>query len=176
MLCIRSVVQILRKKNTPLFKCIGYCKFKDCLIKCTWKWFPKKYDFNDDQHARSIIFIQQSLKESIKDGTKPFEHFTNEFQKKDKGQIISGIGNNRGKDKVFRQISSESRQIGRKDEDVRQSLLKTMKAVKELRFGLIEKIAASPCTEQYQSDENLRLYLYIGKDILFGNVVRRGSG
>lgn len=138
---------------------------------------PKKYDFNDDQHARSIIFIQQSLKESIKDGTKPFEHFTKEFQKKDKEQIISGIGNNRGKDKVFRQISSESRQIGRKDEDVRQSLLKTMKAVKELRFGLIEEIAASPFTEQYQSDENLRLYYALaGKDVLFGNVVRRRSG
>lgn len=64
-----------------------------------------------------------------------------EFQKRDKDKIISGNCNNLGKDtQVFRQISSESRQIGRKDEDVIQSFLKTMKSDKELGFGFIQKI------------------------------------
>lgn len=60
------------------------------------------------------------------------------FQKKDKEQIVSGNCNNLGKyNQVFRQIPSESSQQGRKDKDVIQSLLKTMRADKELGFGFV---------------------------------------
>ena len=109
----------------------------------------------------------------------PFKEFLAAFQKKDSDQIVSGNCNDIGKaTQVFRQISSESRQIGRKDDDVLKSLLKTMRVEKEL--VLLKKISASPCTIQYWSEEGLRLYHALAeKDTLFwdatGIVVRKGD-
>lgn len=61
-----------------------------------------------------------------------------EFKKKDREQIVSDNCNNLGKyNQIFRQIPSESIQLGRKDKDVIQSLLKTMRADKELGFGFV---------------------------------------
>lgn len=55
-----------------------------------------------------------------------------------------------------------------------------MKSDKELGFGFIQKISASPCTVQYWSEEGLRLYHALaGKDVLFwdatSSVVRKGD-
>lgn len=121
-------------------------------------------------HSLSDLFIERVSKNHSKTEQKILKHFMKEFQKRDKDQIISGNCNNLEKDtQVFRQISSESRQIGRKDEDVIQSFLKTMRSDKELGFGLIQKISASPCTVQYWFEEGLRVY-----HALAGNDVRTG--
>lgn len=137
------------KKNTPLFKCKGHCKFTDCPMKVYMEMVVQgrvnvyysgkiKHKFTE-QHARPIRLTQREiLKESFKDGAKPLKNFLAAFQKKDADQIVSGNCNDIGKDtQVFRQISSESRQIGRKDDHVLHSLLKTMRAEKELGFGFI---------------------------------------
>lgn len=90
-----------KKKNTPLFKCKGHCKFKDCSMKVYLEMVVPKivhvyYSGNlkhkvTDQHARPIRFIQREiLKKSFKDGAKPLKHFMKELKKKDKEQIISG--------------------------------------------------------------------------------------
>lgn len=132
--------------NVPLFKSKGHCKFKDCSVKVYVEMTTPKivnvyYSGNlkhkvTEQQARPIRATQREIiKESFRNGGKPLRYFLKEFEKKDTDQIISGICDGVGKDThVFRQISCESRQIGRADKDLIQSLLTVMKKAK--RMGL----------------------------------------
>ncbi|MES9901378.1 MAG: hypothetical protein ABW168_01695, partial [Sedimenticola sp.] len=85
-----------------------------------------------------------------------------------------------GKDsRVYAQIAVESRQRGRLDHDVLQSLIELQKDMYQtLAGGFIQKICASPCYILYWSEPGLRLYNErADKDALFwdatGSVVRR---
>lgn len=92
-----------------------------------------------EQQARPIRATQrETLKESFRNGGKPLKYFLKAFEKKDTDQIISGNCDGVGKDThVYRQISCESRHIGRKDKDLIESLLTVMKKSKEDGFGFI---------------------------------------
>lgn len=181
-----------KRRNVPMFKCKGHCKFKDCSVKVYVEMLVPKmvsvfYSGNmkhkiTDQHARPIRATQREiLKESFKNGGKPLKHFLEAFEKKDTDQIISGNCDNVGKDAhVFRQISSESRQIGRMDKDLIQSLLTIMRTSKENGFGFIQQLSVKPFTVQYWSEEGLRLYHSLAeKNIVFwdatGSVVRKSD-
>lgn len=111
------------------------------------------FDSHQISHQREII------KESFRNGEKPLKYFLKEFEKKDTDQMISGNCDGVGKDThVFRQISCESRQIGRTDKYLIQSLLTVMKKSKEDGFGFIQQLSIKPFTIQYWSEEGLRLY------------------
>lgn len=73
--------------------------------------------------------------------------------------MISGNCDGVGKDMhVFRQISCESKQIGRTDKYLIQSLLTVIKKSKEDGFGFIQQLSIKPFTIQYWSEEGLCLY------------------
>lgn len=169
-----------KRFNVPLFKCKGHCKFKDCSVKVYVEMTSPKivnvyYSRNlkhkvTEQQARPIRATQREIiKESFRNGGKPLRYFLKEYEKKDTDQIISGNCDGVGKDThVFRQISCESRQIGRTDKDLIQSLLTVMTKSKEDGFGFIQQLSIKPLTIQYWSEEGLRLYHSLAqKDVLF---------
>ena len=182
-----------KKKNTPLFICKARCKFEDCPVEVILEmrkegavdvqYKGKIRHKTSHEHARPIRGTERDrLKEKFRDGAKPLKHFLEKFQEKETSQLVSGNFDGLGTDDhVYRQIATESRHIGRKDEDILKSLLKNMRDQKTEGLGFIQKISAKPCYILFWSEEGLTYYHKLAsKSVLFwdatGSVVRKENG
>ena len=181
-----------RKFGSPFFLVLAKCTFVDCTMTFKLEMHDNstakvtftgdlKHDIKEIRHRPIKGEARDQLKNQFKGGIKPMAHYLEQLQKLPTEYLVSGNRDGLGKNsRVFAQIAAESRQAGRMDDSVFQSLqeLKEEMKLKVNGGGFIQKICASPCYILYWSKFGIELYNERAKkDALYwdatGSVVRK---
>ena len=180
-----------RKAGSPLFRVHAKCTFVDCTIKLKLEMQDTsivnvvytgdlKHDIQEIRQRPIKGKDREKLKQEFKGGIKPLALYLQQFQQLPAEYLVSGNRDGLGKNsRVFAQIAAESRQGGRMDDSVFNSLQELKEEMnKKVEGGFIQKICASPSYILYWSKYGLDLYNERAKlDALYwdatGSVVRR---
>ena len=190
---VSDAKQRQKQDATPFFYAEGSCKFKGCGVAVKlemWKLFTVTVKYSKsvkhiigEQHHRNITGEKRDeLKKQSMYGIKPLPQFLKEHEKLSPDQLLSGNRDGLGKNsRIFAQIASEARQLGRYDSELVKSLLFQKENMqKEMNGGFIQKVCASPLYVLYWSNYGLDIYNDRAKhDTLFwdaaGSIVRKGD-
>ncbi len=165
-----------RKSTSPVFSAFGRCTFSSCPVSVHLrgrdnllvevKYGGSVHHKIEECHARRISGKERdNLRNILATGQMPFKEYLNRLATKTNAELLSGNCDNMGTTvKVMQKISSESRQIGKEDNNVIKSLqvlkekMEAQSNVEARLKGFIHGFGLSPLYVYFFLESSVRMW------------------